>query len=170
MGEPFLAEIRLVGFQQTPKGWAPCNGQFLPINQNQALFALLGTNYGGNGQTNFALPDMKGRVATGAQANQNPGIAGGSYSATVTVAQLPPHEHGLGATTQPGNARSPVNALPAQESAGETNLYGSTNGAQMNGAAQTSVVGNGTAHNNLMPSLGLKFIIALVGIFPSPND
>src|SRR5688500_6478616 len=108
MSEPFLSEIKVVGFAHAPKGWALCNGQFLPINQNQALFALLGTTYGGNGQTTFALPNMRGRVPIHMCNGYTLGEAAGATSVTISIQQLPTHTHAAMANTQNANTPSPV--------------------------------------------------------------
>ena len=164
MSEPFLSEIKVVSFNFPPKGWALCNGQFLPINQNQALFALLGTTYGGNGQTTFALPNLRGRVPIHFGAHDL-GEAAGSTSVTVNIQQLPTHLHALQATNNNGAAASPVGAV-----------LGAVNNAYSNPTALTTInpatvtsVGGSQPHNNMMPYLVLNFIIALQGIFPSRN-
>ena len=166
MAEPFLSEIRVFSFSFPPRGWALCNGQFLPINQNQALFALLGTTYGGNGQTTFALPNLRGRVPIHTGSGHTLGEAAGSTSVTVNIQQMPTHVHGLqaspnsaGTTTDPANAfLAPVNggyAPPASLTTLEPSSVSSVGGSQ--------------PHNNMMPYLVLNFCIALQGIFPSQN-
>jgi len=165
MSEPFLSEIKIVSFNFPPKGWALCNGQFLPINQNQALFALLGTTYGGNGQTTFALPNLRGRVPIHMGSGFTLGEAAGSTSVTVNIHQLPTHLHTLNATDQNGATPNPSNAILARVN----NLYaGPTSLTTMNPQSVTSV-GGSQPHNNMMPYLTLNFIIALQGIFPSQN-
>jgi microcystin-dependent protein len=167
MSEPFLGEIKLVSFNFPPKGWALCNGQLLPINQNQALFALMGTMYGGNGQTNFALPNLRGRVpihVAGSQHTQ--GEAAGSTSVTINIQQLPTHLHFLQASTNSaGTVPDPTNAFLAPVNGG----YGAP--AQLTTLTPASVtsVGGSQPHNNMMPYLVLNFIVALQGIFPSQN-
>src|SRR5687768_17962861 len=111
MSEPFLSEIKIVSFNFPPKGWALCNGQLLPINQNQALFALLGTTYGGNGQTNFALPNLRGRLPSHMGNGHTLGEAAGSTSVTVNIQQLPTHLHALNATNAATNAADPTGAF-----------------------------------------------------------
>src|SRR5262245_64171327 len=111
MSEPFLSEIKIVSFNFAPKGWALCNGQFLPINQNQALFSLLGTTYGGNGQTNFALPNLRGRVPIHEGSGHTLGEAAGSTSVTVNIQQLPTHLHLVNASGTAGNQNQPANNL-----------------------------------------------------------
>ncbi len=166
MTEPFLASIQLFSFHFAPKGWAHCNGQLMPINQNQALFALLGTTYGGNGQTNFALPDMRGRVPVHAGVLPQ-GTAYGSSAVTLTQAQLAPHTHRPVAAPGRGTAATP--------SAGGTWAAGTraplfTGGADSAMAAGTvQSTGGSQPHNNRQPSLALNACIALQGIFPSQN-
>ena len=180
MSEPFLSEIKLVSFNFPPKGWALCNGQFLPINQNQALFALLGTTYGGNGQTTFALPNLRGRVPIHFGGSHNLGEAAGSTSVTINIQQLPAHTHALMARTD----------LVSPDAAGQdpTNkLYGKAQLAVQGGnitaiqayadpaslttlnPGAVSSVGGSQPHNNMMPYLTLNFIIARQGIVPSRN-
>jgi microcystin-dependent protein len=160
-----MSEIKLVSFNFPPKGWALCNGQFLPINQNQALFALLGTTYGGNGQTTFALPNLRGRVPIHIGSGHTLGEAAGSTSVTVNIQQLPTHLHTLVATEANANQPIPSNALPASANNAYTPPAALTT---MNPTSVTSV-GGSQPHNNMMPYLVLNFIIALQGIFPSQN-
>jgi microcystin-dependent protein len=165
MSEPFLSEIKVVSFNFPPKGWALCNGQLLPINQNQALFALLGTTYGGNGQTTFALPNLRGRVPIHMGNGHTLGEAAGSTSVTVNIQQLPTHIHALQATNANGAIANPNGAVLG----GLNNAYTTpTNLATLNPATVTAV-GGSQPHNNMMPYLVLNFIIALQGIFPSRN-
>jgi microcystin-dependent protein len=166
MSEPFLSEIKLVSFNFPPKGWALCNGQFLPINQNQALFALLGTTYGGNGQTTFALPNLRGRVPIHMGNGHTLGEAAGSTSVTVNIQQLPTHMHGLQASpNSTGTAADPTNSLLAPANTGYSNPQSLIT---LDPTSVTSV-GGSQPHNNMMPYLVLNFIIALQGIFPSRN-
>jgi microcystin-dependent protein len=166
MSEPFLSEIKIVSFNFPPKGWALCNGQFLPINQNQALFALLGTTYGGNGQTTFALPNLRGRVPIHMGNGHTLGEAAGSTSVTVNIQQLPTHLHGLQASSNASNTTAdPTNAFLGFVNGG----YGQPASlATLNPQSVTSV-GGSQPHNNMMPYLVLNYIIALQGIFPSRN-
>ena len=166
--DPFLGEIRLVPFAFAPKGWALCGGQLLPINQNQALFALLGTTYGGNGQTTFALPDLRGRVPLGA--GENPagsnyqlGSAGGQETVKLAVAQLASHSHPVRANNGSATTKDPTNAVPARGGA-----YAATQNAKMN-TVMLGKSGGGQSHENRQPYLSLNYIIALEGIFPSQN-
>ena len=165
MSEPFLSEIKIVSFNFPPKGWAFCNGQFLPINQNQALFALVGTTYGGNGQTTFALPNLQGQVPIHFSDGHNLGEKGGSSSVTITQQTMPTHNHML--MVSPTNADGPVPS--GNFFGGANNAY--TPAANMTTLAPSTVssVGGSQPHNNMMPYLVLNFIIALQGIFPSRN-
>jgi microcystin-dependent protein len=169
MAEPFLSEIRIMSFVFAPKGWALCNGQLLPINQNQALFSLLGTTYGGNGQTNFALPDLRGNVPIHMGKEFTRGQKGGEQSHTLKLGELPAHTHFLQASTQAGNASppSPVGNAFA-DSAPSLGYNGGTTLVPLNPKTVTSV-GGSQAHLNMEPFLVLSFCIALQGIFPSPN-
>lgn len=166
MSEPFLSEIKLVSFNFAPKGWAQCNGQFLPINQNQALFSLLGTTYGGNGQTTFALPNLRGRVPIHMGNGHTLGEAAGSTSVTVNIQQLPTHTHSLNVNSGTGVATNPNGAMIAKAPAV---TYGpAAQLVTMNPQCVTNT-GGSQPHNNMMPYLVLNFIIALQGIFPSRN-
>ena len=171
MAEPFLSEIRLMSFVFAPRGWALCNGQLLPINQNQALFALLGTTYGGDGRVTFALPDLHGRSPLHVGAGTSLGERGGEEAHTLTVGELPGHGHALSASSDVANTHLPGAALPAGKPRGGINRYaaaGSGNTALHPGSL-TPAPGGGQPHNNLQPYLTLTFVIALQGIFPSPN-
>ncbi|HEU0134386.1 MAG TPA: tail fiber protein, partial [Allosphingosinicella sp.] len=168
MAEPFLSEIRLFSFNFPPKGWAFCNGQFLPINQNQALFSLLGTTYGGNGQTTFALPDLRGRLAMHEGAGHTLGEKGGTESVTLNIQQLPQHLHFLQGANKNGDQPIPTGNLLGNVN----NLYRSaapTNKLLPLLAGTVTNVGGSQAHTNMAPYLALNFCIALQGIFPSPN-
>ncbi|ASN83104.1 phage tail protein [Deinococcus ficus] len=166
MSEPFLAEIRLTSFNFAPKGWAMCNGQLLPINQNQALFSLLGTAYGGNGQTNFALPDLRGRRPMHAS-GPYPGQMAGQELHTLNTNEVPAHNHALNASSSPGSAIGPAgNVLAAT---GEVALYTDGAGSVALNSSSIQAVGGGQPHENRPPYLVLNYIIALQGIFPSRN-
>jgi microcystin-dependent protein len=165
MSEPFLSEIKIVSFNFPPKGWALCNGQLLPINQNQALFSLLGTTYGGNGQTNFALPNLRGRVPIHMGNGHTLGEVAGSTAVTVNQSQMPQHLHSLMAQPNAGNQLAAANAFLAQAS----NVYHTADNLTTLNAASIANVGGSQPHNNMMPYLVLTFIIALQGIFPSRN-
>ncbi|MDD9965232.1 MAG: tail fiber protein [Myxococcales bacterium] len=166
MSEPFLAEIRIVAFNFAPRGWAYCDGQLLPINQNQSLYSLLGTTYGGDGRTSFALPDFRGRVPVHTEAGQefSLGQRGGQEDHVLTVAQMAAHDHAMQATTSPGSQPAPNAAVLA---AADTNLYHSASNMVDMAAEAVSNVGGGQAHENRMPFLGMRFCIALQGLFPS---
>lgn len=166
MSEPFLSEIKIVSFNFPPKGWALCNGQFLPINQNQALFALLGTTYGGNGQTTFALPNLRGRVPVHEGNGHTLGEAAGSTAVTVNIQQLPTHTHLMMASQTNGDTPAPNNTVLAATPA---KIFGPPTSLTTLLPATVSNVGGSQPHNNMMPYLVLNFIIALQGIFPSQN-
>jgi microcystin-dependent protein len=180
MSEPFLSEIKVMSFNFPPKGWAFCNGQLLPINQNQALFALLGTTYGGNGQTNFALPNLRGRVPIHVGNGHTLGEAAGSTSVTINQTQMPMHQHmmqGIPETpaTNIGNSvgtgKTFAQGLVGLQGGGTAPVSFYGNPANLTALAPTMVtnVGGGQPHNNMMPYLALNFCIALQGIFPSRN-
>lgn len=166
MAEPFLSEIRIFSFDFPPKGWAFCNGQLLPINQNQALFALLGTTYGGNGQTNFALPNLRGQVPIHTGNGHTLGERAGSSNVTVTVQQMPQHLHALNATSADGTVTDPTNNVYAKAL---NNTYANPVNLVPMAPNAVSSVGGSQPHNNMMPYLVLNFCIALQGIFPSQN-
>ena len=170
MADPFLSEIRIVSFNYAPQGWAFCNGQLLPINQNQALFALLGTTYGGNGQTNFALPNLQGRTPIHMGNGHTLGERGGEQAHTLSVAELPTHTHALNASKTDGDAPVPFSNSAGNVLARTVNqIYGPpTNLAAVNAATVTNT-GGSQAHLNMQPFLTLTFCIALIGIFPSQN-
>jgi microcystin-dependent protein len=165
MSEPFLAEIRLMSFNFAPKGWAMCNGQLLQINQNQPLFALLGTAFGGNGQTTFALPDYRGRTPIHVGSDHTLGEKAGAQAVTLTIANLPMHTHFFQANSAAGNTPNPVNNLLASAN----NLYTAPANLTSLEPSTVSNVGGSQAHINMQPFLALTFCIALQGIFPSPN-
>lgn len=177
MSNPFLAEIRIFAGNFAPNGWAQCNGQLLPISQNTALFSLLGTTYGGDGKSNFALPNLQGSAPM--QQGQGPGLSlrdlgetGGEQTVTLLPSELPAHSHGFQCATDRGNSTSATNDFLATGAAGPPNqaikgfLYSSNApNAQMN-PLETSNAGGNQPHNNMMPFLGLTFIIAMQGVFP----
>lgn len=167
MAEPFLSEIRIMSFQFAPKGWATCDGQLLPINQNQALFSLLGTTFGGDGRVNFALPDLRGRAPIHVGSGHTLGERGGEQAHTLSIAEIPTHTHVLSATSNDGGVVVPNGNLLAK--AAPANPYSvPTNLGAMN-AASIANTGGSQAHLNMQPFLILNFSIALQGIFPSPN-
>jgi microcystin-dependent protein len=165
MSEPFLSEVRIASFTFAPKGWAMCNGQLLPINQNQALFSLLGTTYGGDGRVNFALPNLQGRVPVHMGNGIVLGELAGEAAHTLNQSEMPAHTH-----VPAGSSSSPTKPGPAGNlwATNATNPYAGASNAAMNPACIT-VVGGNQPHDNMSPYLVLNFIIALQGIFPSQN-
>lgn len=173
MSEPFLGQLLLVPYNFAPRGWAFCNGQILPIAQNTALFSLLGTTYGGNGQTTFALPDLRGRCAL--SAGQGPGLSSydlgqvsGQETVTLTVNTMPAHNHAP--LTIQASAGTKLNAVPANNNLGGAMIY--TNAAldsTLTPGGSTGNTGGSQPHNNMQPYLVLNYCIALEGIFPSRN-
>jgi len=169
MAEPFLSEIRIMSFGFAPRGWALCNGQLLPINQNQALFSLLGTTYGGDGRVNFGLPDLRGRVAMHEGNSHDLGERAGEPAHTISIAEMPSHVHSMNATNATATQSSPSTDYLAATGSSIGAIY-STNTPSFNAAlnaAAISKVGGSQAHLNLQPFLVLNFSIALQGIFPS---
>jgi len=167
MAEPFLSEIRIMSFVFAPRGWALCNGQLLPINQNQALFSLLGTTFGGDGRVNFALPDLRGRTPIHVGSGHTLGEKGGEQAHTLSIAELPTHTHVLTASSNNATTDTPaagvVLGAPGLDAyRAPTNLVAMEPGIVGN-------VGGSQAHLNMEPFLTLSFCIALQGIFPSPN-
>ena len=164
MAEPFLSEIRIVSFGFAPKGWAQCDGQLLPINQNQALFSLLGTTFGGDGRVTFALPDYQGRMPIHVGAGHTLGERGGETAHTLTISELPEHTHVPQASSATGRATGPAG-----------NIFAASRGSYAASATVTTHAnaiaseGGSQPHLNLPPFLTLNFVIALQGIFPSPN-
>ena len=169
MSDPYIGEIKIVSFTYPPRGWAFCNGQLLPINQNQALFSILGTMYGGNGQTNFALPNLQGRVPIHQGVNQGTYIVGqaaGELAHTLTINELPAHVHPpVAQSTASTPGFSPAGAIWATA---PTEAFAAAPNSPMNAAAVTTT-GGSQPHPNQPPYLVLNFAIALVGIFPSRN-
>jgi microcystin-dependent protein len=165
MTEPFLGEIRVAAFNFAPKGWAFCNGQVLPISQNQALFALLGTTYGGNGQSTFALPNLQARVPVHVGGGFPQGQQAGEATHTLTIAELPAHTHQVSASSAQGDQPAPNQHVPAATSSA---AFGTKNDVAMDPQA-VSLAGQGQPHDNLPPYLVVNFVIALQGIFPSQN-
>lgn len=168
MGTPYLGEIRLMSFIYAPRGWAQCSGQLLPINQNQALFSILGTTYGGNGTTNFALPDLRGRVPLHVGNTIPLGQRAGTEAVTLLATQLPQHTHVLQSSTDFANASVPGGALPAAKPRGGIDVYapGGSPTVPLNTAAVANA-GSNQPHENRQPFQTLNFCIALQGIFPS---
>jgi len=169
MAEPFLSEIRIMSFGFPPKGWALCDGQLLPINQNQALFSLLGTTYGGDGRVNFGLPNLQGRTPIHMGSGHTLGERGGEQAHTLSISEIPTHVHTSNATSDP-HVASPENYQPLATNA----LFAVVNNLYAGPASLTSLlpntlgpVGGSQAHLNMQPFLTLNFSIALQGIFPS---
>jgi microcystin-dependent protein len=167
MSEPFLSEIKIMSFGFPPKGWALCNGQLLPINQNQALFSLLGTTYGGDGRVNFGLPDLQARTPIHMGGGHTLGERGGEQNHTVSISELPTHVHNAMATSTNGGVIIPTGNLLA---GGTPQLYHvpDNNLTAMN-AGTLANIGGSQPHPNMQPYLTLSFCIALQGIFPSQN-
>ena len=168
MSTPFLGEIKLIAFNFAPSGWALCNGQFLPINQNQGLFSLLGTMYGGNGQTTFQLPDLRGRAPVHQGMNLTIGTRGGEEFHTVSQSEMPAHTHALSASNAAdvaANTNNPADNYPAND---PINAYRTTADTTFSPLAVTSV-GGSQPHENRQPYLTVGFMIALQGIFPSQH-
>lgn len=171
MSEPFLAEIRVMPYNFAPTGWASCDGQLIPISQNTALFSLIGTYYGGNGTSNFALPDLRGNLAMGQ--GQGPGLSGrvlgetvGTPSVTLLTQEMPSHSHGLMASITPAST-SPANAAMSPTATGGGNVYRASGAAAPMAATAIGLSGGTQPHENRQPYLALTFCIALQGIFPA---
>jgi microcystin-dependent protein len=171
MADPFVAEIRILPTNFAPRGWAFCNGQLLPLSQNTALFSLLGTTYGGNGQSTFALPDLQGNVPM--HPGQGPGLSlrdlgesSGTTSVTLLVSEIPAHAHTLSGANTPADSPTPGGAVPARVSGATP--YRAVAGATLAAMAPNALAPAGASlpHNNLMPYLVLNFCIALQGVFP----
>lgn len=174
MSEPFIGEINMFAGNFAPRGWALCEGQSLPISQNQALFSLLGTTYGGDGRTTFNLPDLRGRVAI--QQGFGPGLTprtlgqkGGSEDITLTVANLPSHTHAANCVAPGGNSNDAVANFWADDVGTASGTYHSGPFTNQMNANAIGNAGQGQAHKHLQPYLGVNYIIALVGVFPSRN-
>lgn len=168
MAEPFIAEIRMMSFNFAPKGWALSNGQLLPINQNQALFSLLGTTYGGDGRVNFALPNLRGQVPIHFGDGYTLGEKGGQEAHTVTISEMPQHIHFATGSTTINDQPTPIgNLLGTTDTSIVGPMYAPAAELTALNAASTSNVGGSQAHQNMMPYLTISFCIALQGIFPS---
>ena len=170
MSEPFVGEIRMFAGNFAPRGWAFCDGQLLAVSQNDALFSLLGTIYGGDGRTTFGLPDLRGRIPI--HAGHGPGLSerrlgakSGAEKVTLTVNQLPSHTHALQATNQQANNLDPVGRALAPTTFGD--VYSEDFAPESMSSQAITKVGGSRSHTNLMPFLCIHFIIALVGIYPS---
>ena len=165
MGEPFLGEIRMLSFAQAPRGYALANGQFLPINQNQALFSLFGTMYGGNGQTTFAIPDLRGRCAMHKGSSFTQGQAGGQEAHTITASEMPQHLHFLNASTLDGDTPIATSSVLGAFNNG----YVAAGALAAISPSTVSNVGGSQAHLNMSPFLTISFTVCLIGLFPSQN-
>lgn len=166
MAEPFLSEIRIFSFGFAPKGWALCNGQLLPINQNQALFSLLGTTYGGDGRVNFALPNLQGRTPIHTGSGHTLGERGGEEAHTLSINEIPVHTHSVSASSSAGDDVNPAGHLLASPLSPS---YRPPGAAVTMAPASIANVGGSQAHQNMQPFLTLNICIALQGIFPSPT-
>ncbi|WP_205668605.1 tail fiber protein [Ammoniphilus sp. CFH 90114] len=163
--EPFIGEIRIFSFHFAPKGWAQCNGQLMPINQNQALFALLGVTYGGDGRTTFGLPDLRGRVPVHTSTNLYLGERGGSEYHTLNMSEMPSHTHSVAASSMLATSRNPEGLIWANT---DVEAYGTNSLIGLHPSAITSV-GGGHPHENRQPYRVVNYCIAIQGIFPSYN-
>jgi microcystin-dependent protein len=163
MADPFLGEVRVFSFIYAPRGWALCNGQLLPINQNQALFSLLGTMYGGNGQTTFALPDLRGRTPLHKGSGFTQGQAGGEQAHTLTSAEMPAHAHIAQGTTSNADSDVPTGKLLGAAN----NAYAPPGNLTTLHPATITNIGGSQPHENMQPYLTVSFCVALIGIFPS---
>ncbi len=168
MAEPFLSEIRVMSFVYAPTGWALCNGQLLPINQNQALFSLLGTTYGGDGRVNFALPDLRGRTPIHVGSGHTLGERGGEQAHTLSIPELPTHAHVWSASGSEASTNTPTASLVLAQSTADSAWGPATNLVALAPQAVGNT-GGSQAHLNMQPFLTLSFCIALQGIFPSSN-
>jgi microcystin-dependent protein len=174
MSDPFVGEIRAVGYNFAPTGWAMCNGQLLPISQNTALFSLLGTYYGGDGKSNFGLPNLQG--ASAIQAGQGPGLSlidqgetGGVAAVTLLTSEIAAHTHGINVVDEGGNANSPAGEILAESRTGrvtERQYAAGPDASTTLGVGALAIAGGSQPHNNMPPFLTVNFIIALQGVFP----
>ncbi len=170
MSEPFLAEIRIVGFNFAPRGWAFCDGQILPINQNQSLYSLLGTTYGGDGRTSFALPDLRGRVpihvGSSGGATHQLGQKSGEENHVLSGNEMPQHDHVAQASTDDATQTLTIGNVLARST---VPIYGSAQTLTAMNERSVSHVGGGQGHENMQPYIAMNFCIALQGLFPSRN-
>jgi len=163
MSEPFLAEVKIVGFNFAPRGWAACDGQLVPISQNQALYSLLGTMYGGDGRTTFGLPDLRGRTPIHVGTGHPQGQRSGSENVGLSVSQIPSHRHAYRATCADASSISPTGTKLAPTAERSYRASGELRAMHPAAVANT---GGGQGHNNMQPYLALNFVIALQGLFP----
>ncbi|HLK16798.1 MAG TPA: tail fiber protein [Fimbriimonadaceae bacterium] len=173
MASPYIGEIRLVGFNFAPVGWSFCDGALIPINQNEALFNLIGTTYGGDGINTFRLPDLQGRVPIHQGTSRFGsgfviGESSGSETAALTSAEIPTHNHLLNVNSQPGTTNNPAGNIVATSPLALGNTYVTPTSITASGGATTST-GGSQAHNNVQPFLAINYIFSLFGIFPSPS-
>ena len=168
MSEPFLGEIKIISWNFPPKGWTFCNGQLLPINQNQALFSILGTTYGGDGRQTFGLPNLQGRTPIHVGNGHSLGERGGETAHTLSISELPQHPHAASATTAVATTPTPSSSVMLAQSTAAP-LYGAATNLTSMDATAIAAVGGSQPHENMSPYLVLNFIIALQGIFPSQN-
>jgi microcystin-dependent protein len=173
MSTPFLGEIRIFGFNFNPRGWAFCQGQLLAISQNTALFSILGTTYGGNGTSDFALPNLQGYVPL--HSGQGAGLSQyflgevtGSQTVTLLTTELPAHAHAANCSSIDGDSADPIGNVPAKDALGGNNVFSNSQDSLMSTGA-ISLAGNGLPHNNLQPYLAMNYCIAMLGVFPSRN-
>lgn len=173
MSDPFIGEIRTFGFNFAPNGWATCDGQLLSIAQNQALFSILGTTYGGNGQTNFGLPDLRGRapvhVGSSPSGTVQLGELAGAETVTLLPQNLPAHGHNLMASADLVSATSPAGNVMGAKGRGGVDVYAAASNLTPLAGGAVGLAGGNQPHDNMQPSLAVNFCIALVGIFPSRN-
>lgn len=166
MSEPFLAEVRMVGFNFAPRGWAFCDGQILPINQNQSLYSLLGTTYGGDGRTSFALPDLRGRTPVHVNSAHPLGQKSGEENNALTIDSMPTHRHSAYASSKDSTVPLPSGNVLSKSS---LEIYSDLNTNVSMSTQSISNTGDNQAHENMQPSLAVNFCIALQGLFPSRN-
>ena len=167
MAEPFLGEIRPFGFNFAPRGWAFCDGQILPINQNQSLYSLLGTTYGGDGRTSFGLPDLRGRVPTHKGSGTSLGQKGGAETVTLSANELASHEHSVNASSDAAADNTLSGDVLAK--AVDGTIYGAAAGMTPMNPSDVNDTGGGAAHDNMQPYLTITYCIAIQGLFPSRN-
>lgn len=168
MAEPFIAEIRAWGFPWAPRNWSTCDGQILQIAQNQSLYALIGTTYGGDGVTTLGLPELRGRVPLHRGQTHRTGQRGGVEDVTLTVGEMPQHRHEMRASADPADQGAPTgHALASFDSSSGMYSDGSVNATMASG--MVSHAGGGMSHTNIQPSLVINFTISLSGLFPSRN-